>query len=196
MFAEFAASDRALALLAFRSHARGRCSLRWRSWPCGLVRGRRLHRRPLANTAGDLAALKWVGLTLISFFIFYEAYLRLSAPPAIRSVPMTIVATGGLLINLICAGLLHSDRQDDLNMRGAWLHIIGDALGSLGAIIAGVLIAVLGWNAADPIISIVIGVSIVWSSWHLMRDATNVLLERTPAQFGGSGRCHSRTEGV
>jgi cobalt-zinc-cadmium efflux system protein len=131
-----------------------------------------------------LAALvNGVGLTLISFFIFYEAYLRLSAPPSIRSVPMTIVAAGGLIINLICAGLLHHDRQDDLNMRGAWLHIIGDALGSLGAIIAGGLIAVWGWNAADPLISILIGVLIVWSSWHLMREATNVLLEGTPAHI-------------
>ena len=131
-----------------------------------------------------LAALvNGVGLTLISFFIFYEAYLRLAAPPAIRSVPMTFVAAGGLAINLICAGLLHHDRQDDLNMRGAWLHIIGDALGSLGAIIAGGLIAVWGWNAADPIISILIGALIVWSSWHLMREATNVLLEGTPAHI-------------
>src|SRR5436190_18805525 len=100
------------------------------------------------------ALINGVGLTLISFFIFYAAYLRLSAPPAIRSVPMTIVAAGGLLINLICAALLHGDRHDDLNMHGAWLHIIGDALGSLGAIIAGVLVAVFAWNAADPLISI------------------------------------------
>src|SRR4051812_24623613 len=129
------------------------------------------------------ALINGVGLTLISFFIFYEAYLRLSAPPAIRSVPMTIVAAGGLIINLICARLLHHDRQDDLNMRGAWLHIVGDALGSVGAIIAGVLIALFGWNAADPAISIVIGLLIVWSSWHLMREATNVLLEGTPAHI-------------
>ncbi|HJZ79929.1 MAG TPA: cation diffusion facilitator family transporter [Pyrinomonadaceae bacterium] len=131
-----------------------------------------------------LAALtNGVGLTLISFFIFYEAWQRLYAPPAIRSVPMTLVATGGLLINLVCARILHRDRHDDLNMRGAWLHIIGDALGSLGAIIAGGLIAAFGWNAADPIISILIAVLIVWSSWHLMRDATNVLLEGTPAHI-------------
>jgi len=129
------------------------------------------------------ALINGVGLTLISFFIFYEAYQRLFAPPAIHSIAMTIVATGGLLINLICARLLHHDRQDDLNMRGAWLHIVGDALGSLGAIIAGVLIALFNWNTADPIISILIGVLIVWSSWHLMRDATNVLLEGTPAHI-------------
>ena len=129
------------------------------------------------------ALINGVGLTLISFFIFYEAYLRLAAPPAIRSVPMTIVAAGGLLVNLICARLLHHDRHDDLNMRGAWLHVVGDALGSLGAIIAGALIAFFGWNVADPLISILIAILIVWSSWHLMRDATNVLLEGTPAHI-------------
>jgi cobalt-zinc-cadmium efflux system protein len=129
------------------------------------------------------ALINGVGLTLISFFIFYEAYFRLFAPPSIRSVPMTIVATGGLLVNLICARLLHRDRQDDLNVRGAWLHIVGDALGSFGAMLAGGLVAIFGWNSADPIISIFIGVLIIWSSWHLIRDATNVLLEGTPAHI-------------
>jgi cobalt-zinc-cadmium efflux system protein len=129
------------------------------------------------------ALINGVGLVLISLLIFYEAYQRLFAPPTIRSVPMTIVAAGGLLVNLVCARLLHRDRQDDLNMRGAWLHIIGDALGSAGAIVAGVLIAVFGWNAADPLISIFIGLLIVWSSWHLIREATNVLLEGTPAHI-------------
>jgi cobalt-zinc-cadmium efflux system protein len=129
------------------------------------------------------ALINGIGLTLISLFIFYEAYQRLASPPAIRSVPMTLVATGGLLINLICARLLHHDRQDDLNIRGAWLHVVGDALGSLGAMVAGVLVAVFGWNSADPIISMFIGLLIIWSSWHLIRDATNVLLEGTPAHI-------------
>src|SRR5438067_918168 len=129
------------------------------------------------------ALINGVALTLISLFIFYEAYLRLFAPPAIRSVPMTIVAAGGLVINLFCVRLLHRDRQDDLNVRGSWLHVIGDALGSLGAIIAGVLIAVFGWNIADPAISCFIGILILWSSWHLIRDATNIQLEGTPAHI-------------
>src|SRR4051812_37424425 len=113
------------------------------------------------------ALINGVGLTLISVFIFYEAYSRLFAPPVIRSVPMTIVAAGGLCVNLICARLLHRDRQDDLNIHGAWLHVVGDVLGSFGAMLAGALVAVFGWNAADPIISIFIGVLIIWSSWHL-----------------------------
>ncbi|HMJ25466.1 MAG TPA: cation diffusion facilitator family transporter, partial [Pyrinomonadaceae bacterium] len=84
------------------------------------------------------ALINGVGLVLISFFIFYEAYQRWFLQPVIRSVPMTVVAAGGLVINVICAFLLHRDREQDLNVRGAWLHVIGDALGSTGAIIAGV----------------------------------------------------------
>lgn len=129
------------------------------------------------------ALINGVGLVLISFFIFYEAYQRWFAQPLIRSVPMTLVAAGGLLINGICAFLLHRDREQDLNVRGAWLHVIGDALGSTGAIIAGVLIMLFGWTAADSVISVFIGLLIVWSSWHLIREATNVLLEGTPAHI-------------
>jgi cobalt-zinc-cadmium efflux system protein len=129
------------------------------------------------------ALINGVGLVLISFFIFYEAYARWFARPVIRSVPMTIVAGGGLVMNLICAALLHRDRGEDLNVRGAWLHVIGDALGSTGAIVAGVLITLFGWTAADSLISVFIGLLIVWSSWHLIRDATNVLLEGTPAHI-------------
>jgi len=129
------------------------------------------------------ALINGVGLVLISFIIFYEAYHRWFTQPVIRSVPMTVVAGGGLVVNLICAALLHRDREEDLNVRGAWLHVIGDALGSTGAIIAGVLIMLFGWTAADSLISVFIGLLIVWSSWHLIRDATNVLLEGTPAHI-------------
>src|SRR3979411_1981757 len=129
------------------------------------------------------ALINGVGLILISFFIFYEAYRRWFAQPVIRSVPMTVVAAGGLVVNLICALLLHRDRDEDLNIRGAWLHVIGDALGSTGAIIAGAVIMLFGWTAADSLISVFIGFLIVWSSWHLIRDATNVLLEGTPAHI-------------
>jgi cobalt-zinc-cadmium efflux system protein len=131
-----------------------------------------------------LAALvNGAGLVFISFFIFYEAYSRWLAPPHVRSGAMIMVATGGLAVNLICARLLHHERHDDLNVRGAWLHIVGDALGSIGAMVAGALIAVFDWNAADPLISVFIGLLIVWSSWNLIRDATNVLLEGTPAHI-------------
>jgi cobalt-zinc-cadmium efflux system protein len=96
---------------------------------------------------------------------------------------MILVASGGLLINLICAWIIHGEHEKDLNMRGAWLHLIGDALGSLGAIIAGALMMVYGWYAADPLFSVFISLLIVWSSWNLIRESINVLLEGTPAHI-------------
>lgn len=129
------------------------------------------------------ALINGVALVLISFLIFYEAYKRWAQPPEVRSGLMILIATGGLIINLICARLLHGDHHDDLNVRGARLHIIGDALGSVGAIVAGALMWLKGWYAADPLFSSLIGLLIVWSSWHLIREATNVLLEGTPAHI-------------
>jgi cobalt-zinc-cadmium efflux system protein len=129
------------------------------------------------------AFINGVALVLIALFIFYEGYLRWFAPTPVRSGVMTAVAAGGLAVNLLCARLLHSERHDDLNVRGAWLHIISDALGSVGAIVAGLIITFTGWYAADPLISVLIALLIVWSAWHLIREATNVLLEGTPAHI-------------
>lgn len=129
------------------------------------------------------ALINGVVLILISFLIFYEAYQRWSQPPVVRSGLMMLVAGVGLVINLVCARLLHGDHKDDLNVHGAWLHIIGDALGSVGAIVAGALMSVYGWYAADPIFSCLIGLLIIWSSWHLIRESTNVLLEGTPSHI-------------
>ena len=129
------------------------------------------------------ALINGVALVLISLLIFYEAYRRWAQPPQVRSGLMMLAAAVGLVINLICARLLHGDHLDDLNVRGAWLHIIGDALGSLGAILAGALMSVYGWYAADPLFSCFIGLLIIWSSWHLIREATNVLLEGTPSHI-------------
>jgi cobalt-zinc-cadmium efflux system protein len=125
-----------------------------------------------------------VVLVLVSLRIIYEAYARWSAPPEItRGGLMTAVAAGGLLTNLLCAWLLHGEHEKDLNVRGAWLHVLGDALGSVGAIAAGVLVLAFGWYRADPLFSALIALLIVWSSWNLIREATNVLLEGTPAHI-------------
>ena len=129
------------------------------------------------------ALINGVGLVLIALFIFYEAYQRWFTPPPVRGLAMTVVAAGGLAVNLICARVLHRDREEDLNVRAAWLHVLGDALGSVAAIIAGALITIFGWYAADPLFSALIGLLIVWSSWNLIREATNILLEGTPAHI-------------
>ena len=131
-----------------------------------------------------LAALvNGVVLVLIALIICYEAYRRWYAPAAVESRLLIAVAAGGLVINLVCAWLLHGAHADDLNVRGAWLHVMGDALGSVGALVAGALIAYKGWYVADPLVSVVISCLIIWSSWHLIREATNVLLEGTPAHI-------------
>jgi cobalt-zinc-cadmium efflux system protein len=125
-----------------------------------------------------------VALVVVSVLIIYEAYGRWLSPPEIaRGWTVTAVASGGLLVNLACASLLHGAHEHDLNVRGAWLHILGDAAGSVGAILAGALVALYGWQRADPLFSALIAVLIVWSSWKLIREATNVLLEGTPAHI-------------
>jgi cobalt-zinc-cadmium efflux system protein len=131
-----------------------------------------------------LAALSnGVALIAISALIFYEAYQRWASPPPVNSKAMMAIAAGGLVVNLVCARLLHRDHEHDLNMRAVWLHIVGDALGSVGAILAGALMTFFGWYLADPIFSILISLLIVWSSWNLIRESTNVLLEGTPAHI-------------
>lgn len=129
------------------------------------------------------ALINGVALVLIALLIIYEAYQRWADPPEIKSTAMIFVASGGLFINIICAWILHGDHEEDLNIRGAWLHIIGDALGSVGAIAAGALMSIYGWYQADPLFSIIISLLIVWSSWNLIRESTNVLLEGTPAHI-------------
>jgi cobalt-zinc-cadmium efflux system protein len=131
-----------------------------------------------------LAALtNGVVLVVIALFVLYESYLRFYSPQSVETRLMIPVAVGGLLVNVACAWLLHGDHHDDLNMRGAWLHVLGDALGSVGAIVAGLLMWGYGWYQADPIFSALIALLIVWSSWHLIRESTNILLEGTPAHI-------------
>jgi cobalt-zinc-cadmium efflux system protein len=129
------------------------------------------------------ALVNGVALVVISLMIFYGAYERWLDPPIIRSGPMIGVAVGGLAVNLICAWILQGRHEIDLNIRGAWMHVMGDALGSVAAIAAGVCIWLFGWYAADALFSVVISLLIVWGSIRLIRESTNVLLEGTPAHI-------------
>jgi cobalt-zinc-cadmium efflux system protein len=134
-----------------------------------------------------LAALaNGVFLILLGLYIFYEAYHRFLAPPEVKSIPMLVIAAVGLLANLITARLLFRTREENLNLRGAFLHVLGDTLGSLGAVTAGIMMAVWQWYLADPIVSIIVGGLILFSAWSLVRESVDVLLESTPRHLNAS----------
>ena len=126
------------------------------------------------------AFVNGIALVLLSIWIIYEALQRWQNPPEIAATPLTIIAFGGLVVNIVAAYLLHSDHKHDLNMRGAFLHVVGDLLGSVAAIISGVLIWSFGWMWADALGSVLISGIIIFSSWRLILDSVNVLLEGTP----------------
>lgn len=129
------------------------------------------------------AFVNGIALVLLSIWVIYEAYERWQTPPAINGMRLTVIAVGGLIVNIIAAKLLHHGHQHDLNMRGAWLHVMGDLLGSATAIVAGILIAAFGWLWADPLCSVLISLIIIFGSWRLIMDSVNVLLEGTPAHI-------------
>jgi cobalt-zinc-cadmium efflux system protein len=134
-----------------------------------------------------LAALaNGVFLILIGLYIFYEAYQRFLAPPQVKSVPMLVIASAGLLANLVTARLLFRSRKENLNLRGAFLHVLGDTLGSLGAVAAGAMMAIWRWYLADPIVSIIVGGLILFSAGSLVKESVDVLLESTPRHLNVS----------
>lgn len=126
----------------------------------------------LANGAALVAAAVW---------IVVEALKRMQQPPEVDGLPMLGIATGGLLVNLMSMVLLHSGRDASLNMRGAWLHVATDALGSIGAMIAGVAVWKFGAAWADPAVSVVIALLVMASAWRLLRETVDVLMESAPS---------------
>jgi len=129
------------------------------------------------------ALINAAALVAISIYIFWEAFQRLGSPPDVDSGPMLVVAVAGLAANAASAWVLTrgGGHEQSLNVRGALLHVIGDMLGSVGAIVAAVVMLLTGWYLADPLLSAGIGVLILWNSWRLLREAVDVLLEATPA---------------
>ena len=119
-------------------------------------------------------------LVAISIYIFIEAYQRIGEPPHVQGALMMGIAVGGLLVNLIGLWILNSGKGESLNVRGAWLHVLTDALGSVGAIAAGGLIWAFGWHWADPVASVVIGLLVLYSSWSLLKETVAVLMEGAP----------------
>jgi cobalt-zinc-cadmium efflux system protein len=128
-----------------------------------------------------LAALaQGVALVAVAVFVALEAVERLSEPQAVFGLGVLFVATGGLVVNLASLMILHKGKNDSLNIRGAWLHVMADALGSVGAMVAGTLVWAFGWAWADPIASLLICALIIWSAWYLIREAVDILMEAAP----------------
>ena len=121
-----------------------------------------------------------VVLLLLTVYILYEAYQRFLAPPEILSGPMLIVAAIGLVVNLISMRLLAGGSAESLNVKGAYLEVLGDMLGSVGVIVAALIIMWTGWRLADPIMGAGIGLFIVPRTWTLLKQVTHILMEGTP----------------
>ena len=131
--------------------------------------------------AGVLAAfVNALALVLLAGFIFYESYERLKSPPDVREGIMIGVAGAGFVVNLGIVLALRGASRDDLNIRSAVVHQLGDALGSIGIILGGVLIAWTGSRWIDPVLSILIGLLILWTARDIIKESLNILLEGLP----------------
>ncbi|WP_151708452.1 cation diffusion facilitator family transporter [Acinetobacter brisouii] len=122
-------------------------------------------------------------LFVVAIYILYEAYIRFSKPPEIQSVGMLIVATIGLVINLISMKILMSSANNSLNVKGAYLEVLSDALGSVGVIIGAVVIYFTNWYWVDTIIAVLIGFWVLPRTWVLLKQSINILLEGVPDEI-------------
>lgn len=129
------------------------------------------------------AFLNGIALVIIALIIIYEAYSRIISPPEIKSLSMAIIAFGGLLVNIIGVLILHKDSKENLNIKGALFHIIGDLLGSIGAMTAGLLIFFWHLYIADPVISFIIAGLVLFSSINLIHAAVKILMEVSPSHI-------------
>ncbi len=128
-----------------------------------------------------LAALaNGIALGVIAVTIFVQAWTRFRQPEPVEGPLMLGVASAGLAVNIVAAVALHASTAHNLNVRGAYFHVLGDLLGSVGAIVAAILILTTGWTTADPLISCIVGVLILFSSWRLVTESVDVLLEAVP----------------
>ena len=128
------------------------------------------------------AVLNGLTLIIIALYIFYEAIGRFQNPPEVASTGMLVIGTIGLLVNILVAWMMMrgGDVEGNLNMRGAYLHVISDMLGSVGAIIAALLIIFFGWEWADPLASVIVAVLVLRSGYFVTKSGLHVLMEGTP----------------
>lgn len=133
------------------------------------------------HRVGILAALANAGgLVVMAGVIFWEALHRLLAPETVKSGPMIWTALVAIILNSGIAWWLFRASKEDLNIRSAFMHMVGDAAASFGVVIAGVIILLTGAFIADPIVSIIFAALVLWSSWSILTESINVLLEATP----------------
>jgi cobalt-zinc-cadmium efflux system protein len=186
MLAEFAGGliSGSLALLADAGHMLGDfaaltlawLAFRFSRWPADWMRTYGFDRLQVlvAFTSG-------LSMFVIAGFIIYEAFHRLSEPTPILGGAMLAIAVTGLIVNIVVFAILHGADRNNLNVRGAMVHVLGDLLGSMGAIIAAGIILTTGWLMADPIISVLVAMLILRSAWKVVRDSGHILLEGAPA---------------
>jgi len=133
------------------------------------------------HRVGILAALaNSLSLVVIAILIFWEAIGRLRVPKPIESAPMIVVALIAIALNTVISLWLKGEAQHDLNVRSAYLHMVGDAISAAGVVVAGIVIATTGSYIADTVVSMFIGLLILWSSWGILKESINVLLEGIP----------------
>lgn len=144
------------------------------------------------------ALLNGVFLVGIAVLIFYESYARFLRPEAIKTTEMIVIGILGLIANLASASVLHGGHTQNLNIRGAFLHVLGDIFGSIAVVCAGAAIAVWGLFWADPAVSALVSVLILFSAWTLVRDSVLILLEGTPAHvnLGAMAKALAEVPGV
>ena len=127
-----------------------------------------------------VALINSTTLILIAVGIFYEAWKRFISPPEVDSVILIAVGALAFIINLVTAWMVKEGSDRDLNLRSAFLHLMGDVMSTLGAVIAGIIIAFTKWNWLDPLVSILIGGFILYNAWGILRQTIHILLESTP----------------
>jgi len=127
-----------------------------------------------------VALINSTTLILIAFGIFFEAYHRFLIPPEVDSTLLIGVGAVAFIINLVTALMVKEGSENDLNLRSAFLHLMGDVMSTLGAVIAGIIIAFTNWNWLDPFVSVLIGVFILYNAWSILKQTIHILLESTP----------------
>ncbi|HEX7541592.1 MAG TPA: cation diffusion facilitator family transporter, partial [Anaerolineales bacterium] len=136
------------------------------------------------HRAGILVALvNSTTLAVIALGIFYEAWKRIVAPPIVQVDILIGVGAAAVVVNLATALLVRRGSEHDLNLRSAFLHLMGDVLSTVGAVIAGIIIRFTGWNWLDALVSVLIGFLILWNAWGILRESLEILMESTPADI-------------